>query len=505
MHRHICDCNKPGEIHTNGFIDLNGFPYLVADYLDRSTFQQIDRCMVDSTIVVDQSEAMRAIVDISVDNIGKNSSDGSLATIGNNTKQVNLVEMIHRNFSRLQSRLPVLRKGIIVRVNYRLENHRTGQTIKSMVEDFKIPNANYFVDINSKNVNDNGIVVNFSGSSVSTINYFTHGRDKMILRITSVDLFYECMKYGPSIPIGKDHFHGRPDEMIPDFFDEYDYHRNTKDRAYLYGYGNEPTEMITPPSWLMFNQFYHFDNGGKDIIIHNEEVYHRNAKVTLVPCGSVVVNRAMVINPCHRIVFKFSIWKNDTTIVNDTTMIAGALRASVRDPYFDGCTEIYPEDSNMIRYDHCHCDKSPVNPDYETLLRMLQSGKNMDYDQNAVINQLGSLVAELTATINDLKGNEEGDSSPEIPTLPEAPKDKPQKPDKPHHKPDPIFEIMKMIRSLQEQINDLKKDESDDPTDDPNKDCDCDCEDNIKPMPDDMIKDAVNGAVDETDPEKNGL
>lgn len=516
MHKNMYDCAESHpDYHTNAFVNIDRYPYLVADYLDRRSFRQIDRSMVKDTIEVDQSEAMRVVVDVNVDDIGKRASDGMLATMGNNSKQVALAEMINRNYMRLQNRLPVLRKGIVLRINYRLENYSTGQTIKTMTEDFKIPEANYFLEINPKNVNDNAIVVNFTGSNISTMNYFTHGRDKMVMKITSVNMFYEVMKDGPCRPVGKEMYVGEPDCLLPseycDEFNMFSYQRNLENHGTVqhncHSYGNE---NIIPPDWIMFNQYYHFSNNGKDVIIHQDEVYNRNAKVALVPCGSVVINRAFVINPCCRIIFKFSIWKNDTTVVHDTTMIARALRASVMsDPYHCGPSHIHTDHTGFCYDDRCDCyhpNDHFINPDHETLMNMYQRGEAMDYEQNAVINQLNTLVVELTKAINDIKGEGSGGEDTykpsEVPVLPEAPKQEPCIPSHGHHHHDPVHELFHIVRDLQKQLEELKGDKTD-PDDPKPPSGDCGCADKFKPMPDDIIKDAVDDALDETDPDKN--
>ena len=63
-----CNCDA----HVNGFVDLNGVPYLLGEYLDKRTFQQVDRSVIKSEINVDLSEAMRAVIDINVDDIEVN-------------------------------------------------------------------------------------------------------------------------------------------------------------------------------------------------------------------------------------------------------------------------------------------------------------------------------------------------------------------------------------------------------------------------------------------------
>ena len=82
----MSDAYSCGPIHTNLFVSLNGIPYLVAEYLDRNDLQQLDSSLVKSSIYVDQTESMRAIIDINVDDIGKKNS-GTLATRGNRAKQ----------------------------------------------------------------------------------------------------------------------------------------------------------------------------------------------------------------------------------------------------------------------------------------------------------------------------------------------------------------------------------------------------------------------------------
>ena len=95
---HNCECmNQNANGHVNAFIDLNGIPYLLAEYLDRNNFQQIDRSQIKSEIIVDQSESMRAVIDVSIDDIGKRASDGYPAIIGNTTKHTNLLKMISDN------------------------------------------------------------------------------------------------------------------------------------------------------------------------------------------------------------------------------------------------------------------------------------------------------------------------------------------------------------------------------------------------------------------------
>lgn len=409
--------------HVNAFVDLNGVPYLLAEYLDRDTFQQIDRSQIKSEILVDQSDAMRAVFDISIDDIGKRASDGYPSIIGNNSKQRNLLKMVSDNREIMDHQFNVLRRGIVIRVDYQLENHRTRQVIRSMSETFRILDRNYFLDINPRNVNDNAIIVNFCNTMVSTINEFTHGRDPMMFRVTNIHMSYEMVKPSPKMPRIKqsmsycDQRYDRPG-MYGMENDIYGYHKMMQNRHIMSGYddmdyGNEDISMISPSSWSMFNRFYHFDNGGRDIVIHGQEVNDTMTKVVLIPCGTVRVNRTFMINPGHRIIFKFSIWKNDLTVVSDTTRIAQGLRAPILD------NPGYGNNHNIDNPCEIHCDDNHhhghiIDPDYETVIRMLHDSRTMDRRQNQVINELSETVSKLSDMIQNMIP-----STPETPEIPE--------------------------------------------------------------------------------------
>jgi hypothetical protein len=80
-------------------------------------------------------------------------------------------------------------------------------------------------------------------------------------------------------------------------------------------------DVIDHTGWVGFNRYYHFTNHGCDMILHQDEITDPRAKIVLIPCGLVAVNRAFIINPGHRLIFKFNIWKNDVTVFNDTSWL----------------------------------------------------------------------------------------------------------------------------------------------------------------------------------------
>ena len=463
-------------MHTNAFIDLNGMPYLLAEYLDRRNFQTLDRAMVYSAIDVDTSETMRAVVDVKIDDIGK-SPGGDLNIVGNNSKQRALIESIYRNYQRLDHNLPVIKKGIRVTVNFSIQNQRTGHTIRSAQENIFIDDRMYYIDVNSRDMNDNAIVCNFSQSCVSSLTEFTHGRDPMVLRINSIQLSYAVVSPEP-VPPTPESLVSCPNNVVPPvrapYENMYNYHNRMQNHHYIGDYGCQPPEAITPPQWSLFNRLYHFDNAGKDITLHHGEIYDVRNRVVNVPCGQITVNRAFRINPGHRIIWKFSIWKNDVTSVTDTTSIAAALKA----PY-------YPE------YPCYPNGGYPAYPgmDPNVAMRMYHQSVAADYEQNAVINQLAETVNELTVAVNELKNASGSTDTPiDVPNMDNLP-EKPCRPIPPHPPCPPRPPIPKPIRDLIDRVEDLEQ-EVDNITDD------MVTEDEIGTITPDEIGDIVDDAIE---------
>ena len=412
MHNHNhnkchCNINRVPGIHTNAFVDLNGIPYLLAEYLDKREFQQLERSAIRSEIFIDESEAMRAIIDINIDDIGRRGSDGLPCISGNNTKQIKLLDMIRNNADMMHNQLNVLRRGIVLKVFYQVENYTTKQTLRTMVETFRIINRDYFMDINPRNINDNAIIAHFADAMVSTINTFTHGRDRMVLRVTHLQMFYECVRPDIKMPRIKQTPYWPAHELptcCGSEMDCYQYHEKFQSQQYIgtppmYDdcYGHEDVSMITPPMWSMFNRFYRFDHNGMDIILHGQEINDPMVKVQEIPCGTVRINRAFMINPGHRLIFKFNIWKNDVTVVTDTTRIAQTLRAPFLDHCHDNCSG--------FEYDDHRCDcHDPINPDYETLLRMMHHNRHVNDMQSCAINQLTQALCNLQDIVKSLGG-----------------------------------------------------------------------------------------------------
>ncbi len=441
--------------HTNAFVDLNGIPYLVGEYLDRRSFRQIDRSLIKSDIFVDTRESMRAIIDVSIDDIGKRASDGYPNIRGNNTKQRALLNMAASMAEQLNHQFDVLRKGIVMRVNYQLENQRTGHVIRSMVEDLRIPERFYFVDINPRDIDDNAVIVNFSNSLVSTITEFTHGHDPMVFRITTIQMFYECLRRDPAIPRIQQ---AAGPYAVKSELDYYNYHKDLQNRHVFgpngccyEGFGQEPPSAIMPPTWTMFNRYYHFDQDGHDIVLHHQEIYEPSAMCVLVPCGIVHVNRAFMINPGHRIIFKFSVWKNDLTVVSDALALAQAIQSPYMNVYqpqppcdhWDppGTTEYNPPH-------HCH---HPTPPSRDPLIDEMKRNRELNKKQTEMINQLAGAVNSLIQIIST---QHEGTETPEqLPPMEEPPQTSP--PHCHHHTPvmDKLNELSRLLEDIKNKNN----------------------------------------------------
>lgn len=432
MHRCECgDTPAPSE-RTHIFADLNGLPYLVGEYMNRNLIANIDRSSIKHDIYIDTKDAMRAIVNIDICDMPTR-SDGSPYIAGNNSKAKRFLDMLSKNSHRLNGTLPVIRGGIIIRVNYQLETPGA-RVIRSTVETLRIDYRNYYVVVDPRQLNNNALVVNFSNSMISTINEFTHGKDRMSIRITNIQLFYEAVDDASTETGIKQSFIGSScgygaDNITPGSNNEYYYHEGLQHRHYL---GDPPfnnsvpggftceNDMLRPPHWAMYNEFYHFDKDGRRIILHQNVINDPLRKVRLIPCGSVAVNRTFMINPGHRLIFKVSIWKNDVTSFYDTLNVAKALKTKFYNccdhdqascscghhGQHDGC------DCGHDCYDHQQHEHDHEHHDYHRLVEMLREERKKNELQGRTINELLDRVSVLEGLIT-----EGGTGTPEEPPI----------------------------------------------------------------------------------------
>ena len=488
MYENCCDK------HTNAFLQMHGIPYLLAEYCDRENIRQIDRSMIYTAVDVDTTEAMRAIIDISIDDIGRRASDGKPNVISNHKMQEDVVHSIRKIFRHAEKSLPVIRGGLVVRVNYRIENGRTGQVIRSVYEDIRVPERQYFID--TCGVNETAIITNFSSTQVSTINQFTHGMDPMTLRITSVQLCYEVMKANNLQPRGRiDKPYQRMEDLCPrpyyETYGVYEYHKDKQNLQYL----GEPMygcalDRIYPYDWFGYNRLYHFDNNCRDIILHMDDIYDKHAGTTLIECGRLMVNRAFIINPGERLIFKLCIWKNDLALFPDTTPIAEALDYHPHHPFcpatpYDPYVEITPPEPVMPPVEHDVVPKDAI-----------------DEVQDIEIQHLNDKMDALIRAMMDLRPCPyPPPCPPPAPPHPPTPPTPPEPPVPPHPPvppfppppapiPDPSYKdkiklILTMIRTMQMEIRALQEEEAGEPT--------------IIPITEEQIEEILDNIDDNTD------
>ena len=454
--------------HINALVNVNGIPYLLGEYLDHNCWQQLNEYDVTNEIVVDTTEAMRAIIDISLRDIPTN-RDGSMYLNGNNSLSNILLNHISKYYNNFYGKLDTIKGALKIKVNYQLENAHTGQIIRSTIEEFRIPQRNYFVKINVDNTNDNPILTNFSNTIVSSISQFTHGRERMILRITNIQLCYECVKpnlFSTGNRVGDMmRFNNNPSvPPIPnDFGSMYNYHQQMQSSQLfpndgLHREGPDITPF-NPPRWAEVNPFYHFEDDFNSLILHENEINDKRTRIMELPCGVINVNRSFYINPGHQLVFKFSIWKNDTAVINDPSKIAEALH--IKHTYLPN---YIPSDYDNHHYEyhnfhhHDHDDKIK-----NMIFKILNERKQMDYKQNDTINKLNNMIVNniypiLKKLDNDI---DEDDNLEEIPNLPTNDENNHQEHSHHHNKHKHLNELYNTIKNILIEIESLKNKEND--------------------------------------------
>lgn len=386
------DYINESELHSAAIIDVNGLPYLLGEYLDKNTFQMINRSNIRSEVIIDKTEHMMPAFNISIDDIGR-ASDGCPSVIGNATKWKYMLKTLSDYSSLYGNELGVLKPELVVRVNYQIENHRTGHVIKTMTEDFRIRERNYFIDINPNDINDNAIITNFHTCTMSSIGQFTHGMDRMQFRITNIQLYYELVR-------------ARKDGIGP--FKMCNRHEPPKMDHCMEMTHRYVNNNLIPEQWATYNHFYHYDRETADIRLHTQEINDHRYEVIPIPIGKIGINRAITVNPGSRIVFRFNIWRNDLVVVSSGYEVAKALKVPYIDEAYDGCDK--PDGDEVPN----------INLDYENTIRMVYDLQCAVEKQNAVILNLSQTINELNEAVKllmptppsgDAEDNDNGNSS----------------------------------------------------------------------------------------------
>jgi hypothetical protein len=303
-------------------MNLNGYPYLLAEYLDGVNFRQIDRSRIRNDVVVTNPDPNRTVVDIDIDDVGM--------PTGNRTMWNVFLETLSRK-ARNIGHFDVIRSGIIAQIEYRIENPQTGQLIRSMTERIHIRDRNYFMAVNNRDIDNNAVVMNFNDSSVVTNHAAIPGGGSVMMRITRIRLFYQAVRReGESF-----NDHRSLDRLNPVRLPNVDsrmgigrHHKLHQSQMIMGDDGaihRRPDHFTNPPQWAAFNEFYHFNDFGRSAILHHDIINDANTPTYVIPCGEIRMERVFYIGASHRVHFKLNIWKNDLVVVNNTRRIVDML------------------------------------------------------------------------------------------------------------------------------------------------------------------------------------
>ena len=291
---------------VNAFIDIKGVPYLCGYYLNNISFQTLSATQVQNEISIDNTIEGRTLVNIELDQLDHD-DQGLILPTGNVEKREQLEQMImnYRDYIGLNS-FEVLKNGLVVQINYRIEDQVTGRVVKVMTDSYTIYNAGFYSFVGDTNIADPAVIIKFSDSAVAAINQFSYGIQNLVLRINSIHLYYASV---PSVR-----------KRRPLYYPPH----------YAYGYPvPSPAYSRDPRLGCKVNEYrndlYRFGNNNKDIFVNLTEIENEHDDIRLVPCGARFINKAFAIAPMQRVLFKFTVWKNDLTIVPDTYRIANIL------------------------------------------------------------------------------------------------------------------------------------------------------------------------------------
>jgi len=398
------------------FLNLNGWPYISGEYVDKTNMQSVDRSLIRNQLIIENG-THSSVVDIVIDNVGEKS-------IGNRSSYNRFLDLLVQNAPQLRGYLDVVKPGLVIAIDYRIESERTGQFLKAATTQIYTENKAHYIDIgrsrtedkphyidfDSRHMSDNAVLVNFNDSAVRTVTNRVHGSDRMLIRLTRIRLFYVCLKR-PVRNLYDDRRKPSKEEreiFIPDRpAGRYDtqYHEYHQPQ-FSFGHPKAQSDYFTlPPNWWSFNKFYHFEDQGRSLVLHLDEI-NTPAKIDKtipstfnIPAGSFPLNKVFVVNTSYKILFKVSVWKNDLTVVNNTQKIAHLLGVPV----------------GSIRPRPDHDVDGKLNSILGLLSKMERDNRRRDY-------QIRKLKAALDGEL-DWQQPEENPEEPDLPEDPEGDND----------------------------------------------------------------------------------
>lgn len=291
---------------VNAFSVIDGYPYLVDDYLENINFRQIDPGTIVNGVTLSHPDTYdRTIVDVNIDH--------TVPLMGNKMKYAQLIDRLffymrtkHHNV------LPVLQNKLVVQISYQIENYYTGEILRSAQERLTIHDRDYYIKDNlpgvANNDIDSAIITNFKDSLTSAIMEITHGYHWLVCRLTKIELFY------PAVTNCYYHY-SYPPTVVP---------WNRDPRWY-----DEKKDL--PQFSYRCNNLYHFSKDGTSIQLHGDEIERLACEnISLVPCGVIKLDRTFAVNHGSRMTFRFNIWKSDIVMIKDSSRIEEILGGAPR-------------------------------------------------------------------------------------------------------------------------------------------------------------------------------
>lgn len=309
---------------SNCFVNADGWPYLSGEYINRDMLQSIDRSLIQNQLVIDNNNPYHSVVDIVVDNVGE-------CPVGNQTQYEKLLQAIAQNVHRLAGQLDVVRRNLKAKVYYQVESERSGRLLKNAHITVNLDQKDHYLNINTDNIQDSAIISNSYGNSMATIATRVTGSDRMVVRLTSLQLFYvrpdrpvmnpydDSRRMAPHMD--PCHFHNHPEGCNADLA-----YAKVHQPKYSFGPGEAccpPSDFI--PNWKYYTKYYHYENNAEMMVLHENDIYDPYVTAYEIPCGRISLNRAFIVNTSMKMLVKVSLWKNDVVMVDNTKRIADIL------------------------------------------------------------------------------------------------------------------------------------------------------------------------------------
>lgn len=301
-------CPPIASDRINSFINIKGRPYILNEYLEDIVFKQVDQSFINNSLSINNIEDGRTVLDISIDD--------TKPILGNRVKYSRLIEAVFKSVCASRHNiLPVIKRSLIIQINYQLENQRTGEILTQCIEKLDIKTRDYFIDVNvrsiSDNAIDNSIITNFNDVLTNTVSEFVHGSETMICRVKEISLLYPAVMTKIHHPNHNPHIDPRicTDHKHFHHIDHHHHHNHDCDN-------------------YQYNWYYHFDNHDKNIHLHQERIDNTNNEILMIPLRTIKLDKSFPVNTGHVITFKFSVWRSDVIMVKNCKRIAEILGGS---------------------------------------------------------------------------------------------------------------------------------------------------------------------------------